>query len=242
MKVLVGGLMALVVWLAADRGEKASPASAPAGAPGAPEARRWGTDGPRRGSGRPFEARRERRWGPGERRPGGDVGHEESAPSPREVEEFMTFAREHFPEMHERLAKVRATDPAAFRSALRRVGPPLERLVRMWREDPELARRMIAVQKAEMGILRLMEQYRRAGSDQQRAELREQMRRLLEERFDLRLDRLRGEIADLRRRLEEQSRRLSEQEARKRELLDEEFGDLLRRLDRPASADLEHHE
>ncbi len=242
MKVLVGGLVALAVWLAADGGEKAPPASAPAGAPRAGESRRWWPDGPRRGGGRPPEVRRERRWGPGERRSGGPSGHEEFAPSPQEVEEFMAFARQHFPEMHERLARVRSTDPAAFRAALRRVGPLLERLARAWREDPELAGRMIAVQKAEMGVFRLMEQYRRAESDQRRVELRDQMRKLLEERFDLRLDRLREEIADLRRRLEEQSRRLSDQEARKRELLEEEFRDLLRRLDRPASADLEHHE
>lgn len=142
---------------------------------------------------------------------------------PEEVEQFLVFSREHFPQLHEQLVRARRDNPREFRQMLRRVEPPMRRLMRLWRDDPAEARRVIEVQKLEMRIRGLRQRYQVARDESERTAIREEVRGLLGRRFDLKLARLREEVERLRQRLEEQNRRLNEQDQSRERIVQEEF-------------------
>ncbi len=142
---------------------------------------------------------------------------------PEEVDEFLQFTREHFPEVHEQLLRARQHDGREFRQMLRRLGPPMLHLMRLWRNDPEEAERIIQIQKVEMQIREQKHRYDEADNSERRAAARSELQQLLDRKFDLRQERLKAEISDLRRRLDEQTRRLSDQDARKRQIIEGEL-------------------
>jgi predicted transcriptional regulator len=78
--------------------------------------------------------------------------------------------------------------------------------------------------------MRIREQHHRFQSlrnETQRAAVRTEIRKLLEERFELRLQRLENEVAELRRRLDEQTARLAEQDRDKNRVVQQELDRLL---------------
>lgn len=181
-----------------------------------------------RPAGAAFEGR-----GPGPGRPGQRLGPQRNTPrdpevqpqalTPEEIEQFLSFCREHFPQVHDQLTRARRDNPHEFRQMLRRVEPPLRRLMRLWRDDPAEARRVIEIQKIEMRIRALRQRYQQTRSESDRALIREEARELLASRFDLKLAKLREEVDRLRQRLDEQSRRLNEQDQSKERIVREEF-------------------
>lgn len=193
------------------------------GGPGGP----GGPPGPGRGEGPGWGHRRGDGPGP-EEGPGGDRPRGESGPlQPDEVDEFLAFTAKHFPQLHERLIHAREQDGPAFRQMLRQMGPPMTQLMRLWREDPDEAERVIGMQKIEMSLREQRRRLHLRNSPSQRAEIETELRELLQQRFELRQARLRNEIEELRRRLDEQKQRLAEQDRDKERIIDEEFGRLM---------------
>jgi len=190
--------------------------------------------GPHRGPGRP-----ERPPGPprdGFGRPGGRPDAEFFL-SAEEREEVLAFAREHFPEVYERLQedeeRAREMHGPGHRSAWRmqRFLWPMIRLMRIAKYDPELADLLIAEQKVEMELAELQRDYLAFPADSVRGEIKKQMRALFAERFDLRRRRLEREIRSLQERLEEARQRLEQQDAAKGALIDAELSELIRELE-----------
>jgi DNA-binding transcriptional MerR regulator len=163
-----------------------------------------------------------RRPGPEGRGPGNERDDREFGPRPEELERFLDFTREHFPRVHEKLVQARSDDPQAFRQMLWRVGPPMMRLVRLARDNPKEAERLILLQKLEMQIHETRDQYRNAKTDDERNKIRTEMRGLIEQKFDARQERLKAEIEELRKRLDEQDKR-------KQQIIDDEIGKALER-------------
>jgi len=139
----------------------------------------------------------------------------------------MVFARQHFPELHQQLERAGNQDPRAFQQMVRRIAPPIRQLMRLWREDPSAAEHVIRAQKIEMRIRELRHRYLAARDDEKRAVIEAELRELLNEKFKLRLERLREEISRLRQRLDEQTTRLAEQDRDKQEIIDDEFRRLI---------------
>lgn len=139
--------------------------------------------------------------------------------TPQEREELMAFAKEHFPKMYELL---RGSPRAHQHRLLRRVGWSMLRLMRLHHHDPELAEKLIAEHKIEMELAQLRRDYREFPSEAARENIKQKMRELLEQRFDLRQQRLELEIRALEKRLEEARRRLVRQEDDRQRLVDTE--------------------
>lgn len=230
---LVPPILALVVFMLTahagraagtdDPGRRPSraPASRPSGTnePGA-EPLRDRPSGPaggidRRDAGGPRGAGRGRQ---------GPTDDREFNPSSEDIDRLLEFAREHFPEVHNQLVQTRRDDPKAFRQELNRLGPHMMNLIRLSRDNPKEAEQLIRVQKREIQIIETRQRYRAARSEDQRSTIRSELRRLIEEKFDARQQRLKSEIDNLRLRLEEQTRRYTEQAQRRQQIIEDELG------------------
>jgi hypothetical protein len=138
-----------------------------------------------------------------------------------EVEELMHFARANFPQLHQRLEKLRQVKPGEFN--------------RMLRRDQRLAQKMVDEYRLQMVITSLSRRCRQAKTEQERARLRAELQARIGERFDRHQERIRMEIQHLRARLDEQERRLADREKRKEELLRQEYERVLRGASNPAA-------
>jgi len=145
----------------------------------------------------------------------------------KEREELMAFAKEHFPRMYELL---RSAPREHQHRLLRRVGWPMLRLLRLNRHDPELAEKLIAEHKIEMELDQLRRDYQEFPSEAARESIKQKMRALLEQRFDLRQQRLELEIRALEKRLDEARQRLDRQEAERQRLVDTELDRVIDQL------------
>lgn len=161
--------------------------------------------------------------GPEARRRFGD--HDEMRlPSKEEIEELLAFAKEHFPEMAEHASELRESDPAMFRRLMRRVLPRLRMMKDVYDRDPQgLGRLVIADHRLNEKIRRAARDYRRAVEGDAKKAAGDQLRALLAEQWDVRMERRRLELADFEKRLAEQKRRLDERAARRDELLQQQF-------------------
>jgi len=152
-----------------------------------------------------------------------------------EVEELMHFARANFPQLHQRLEKLRQVKPGEFNRMLRRVGGPLRPIMEVNRRDQRLAQKMVDEYRLQMVITSLSRRCRQAKTEQERARLRAELQARIGERFDRHQERIRMEIQHLRARLDEQERRLADREKRKEELLRQEYERVLRGASNPAA-------
>jgi hypothetical protein len=123
---------------------------------------------------------------------------------PEEIEPFLEFTKQHFPQVHEQLVRAKEHDQRAFYHMLRRLGPPMVHLMRMSQNNPQEAERFIRMQKLELQIREQWRAYQSADAEPARAAVRAELAKLLEQRFELRQEHLKAEIDDLRRRLDEQ--------------------------------------
>lgn len=244
MKLLTAVLIAtgLCAWLAgdavqpepsgddrpADAGEV--PAVRPAAAddssaenrpPSPPGPRRGGKTGDRPGRGQFNGPRGQGPFGPKFRHPG--EGPDAKPLSPEEIDRLMEFARQNFPELHERLSHLQESNPPAFQHMINRARGPMGEILRMARDNPELAKKLIQIYRVETGLAELRRRYHHASSDQQREQTKADIRAQLEKRFDLRLKRSRFEIRMLEKRLEEAKKSLAERERDKEKFIEAEL-------------------
>jgi len=194
----------------------------PAAGPHADEPGRSGSRRHRRES-RDFAGPRSRNARPREMRPPsprrGDRDKFPDFLTQQEREELMAFAKAHFPKMYEML---HSSPRAHQHRLLKRVGWSMLRLMRLYGHDPELAEKLIAEHKIEMELAQLRRDYREFPSEAARENIKQKVRELLEQRFDLRQQRLELEIRALARRLEEARQRLVRQEGDRQRLVDTE--------------------
>lgn len=147
--------------------------------------------------------------------------------SPEQVAELMNFAEREFPKLHRRLVSLRETDPTMFRKMIRRVRGPVSEIVRIQQHDPKAARRLIDAHRIEIDLTELQSQYQAARSDAQREQLKAKMRQLVAKRCELRLQRLKAEIAELEKRLERAKKEMASRERDQDQVIDQELNRLL---------------
>jgi hypothetical protein len=167
--------------------------------------------------GRPYAGEDHRRRGPG-RRFGGDGPRD-----PHQVEEFMKFAEKEFPMLYERMKHAREKHPGGFEPIRRRINE----LMKLRRENPELAEKVIAQHRHEMKVGDLHRQYRHARTQEERDAIAAEIRSELEVGFQLRIERLQLEIAQLEQRLAEAKETLADQEQNKSAVIEEHFQKLI---------------
>lgn len=144
----------------------------------------------------------------------GETSEDRDFLTAEERERLRDFAKEHFPELAERLKTGRVPQRVAW---------PLLRLMRMQKSDPELAAKLIEEHRIEMKLMEYRRGYKEAPPGTARENLRKSMRELLEQRFDVRQARLELEIRDLQKRIERARERLARQQANKAQIVDGEL-------------------
>lgn len=140
-----------------------------------------------------------------------------------ERKELAAFIKEHFPELHEKMQRLQSEDRPGFNRMAPRMTWPMLRLMRLYKYDPELAEKLIAEHRIEMQLEELRRDYREFPEGSAREEIRERIKGLLEQRFDVRQQRLELEIRALEQRLARAKERLDTQRANKPRLVDDEF-------------------
>jgi hypothetical protein len=143
--------------------------------------------------------------------------------SPHDIDELMKFAHDNFPQIHERLDRLRRDKPREFQRIVQRIYARLRPLMDLAEDDPQVAEKAIQEHRLQMVITGLVEQYRAAKSDEERARLKAELEVRIHERFDRHQERIRLEIQALRKRLDEQERQLTKREQNKEELLRKEL-------------------
>lgn len=146
--------------------------------------------------------------------------------SPEQMDEAMQLLREHFPQMAERLAAIRERDPDQFERVL---GSRMPLLMRIMHSDPRMRELIIEDFKQQMEIDRLLPLLAGATNEEERMELRRQLRAAVHAQFQVRIEKHRRVIADLERRLSEQKRVLDERVENADRLIDERVDELMGR-------------
>lgn len=145
--------------------------------------------------------------------PIGEMGRER-------VEQTMKFLKQHYPQMHERLQRLRESDPRGFYRQLMRIAPRMPELIDLIETRPELAKMMIEEHQLEMDIRDEMLRHARAKSDDMRAEAKQRLHELVSRQFDVRQNRLKAIIADLERELEQKKKALEERASKKDQIIE----------------------
>jgi hypothetical protein len=163
------------------------------------------------------------------RRPGLRPGMSPDEPVTLEqTRQIMDFARENFPQLYDRLERLRQHDLQKFAQVLHDTRGRLLPILEASRRDPEVAKKMIAEQRLQLAINELAEKYRQTRSDAERAQLGAEVQAKVRERFEMFQSRMRMEIERLRKRLDEQEKKLADREQKKEEMVRGEMERLLR--------------
>jgi hypothetical protein len=145
--------------------------------------------------------------------PLGEMGRER-------VEQTMKFLKQHYPQMHERLQRLRESDPRGFYRQLMRIAPRMPELIDLIETRPELAKMMIEEHQLEMDIRDETLRHARAKTDETRAEAKQRLQELVSRQFDVRQNRLKSIIADLERELDQKKKALEERASKKEQIID----------------------
>ncbi|MEK6675737.1 MAG: hypothetical protein AABZ47_08790 [Planctomycetota bacterium] len=144
-----------------------------------------------------------------------------------ERNQLREFIREHFPIISEELDRLRDRTPELYERRLRRIAPEMRRLFELVRSDPQRGLLMIQERKLDMQVRLIARRYHMARDDQERAELRFEVRKKAEQLFDLRRQRRELEIQELETRITDLRNRLKETALRREQVIDEDVREFL---------------
>lgn len=209
------------------------PATRPAGAER--EGRRGGDERLRAGRDPSEESRRPGRFRDRDDRrlmlppPRPEDGPGDEPLSSEDVERVMETAREHFPELHQRLEHLRERDEEAFMRFLLRARGPLASIVHRDGRGQRVGPRggpgpMI---RMEMELRRLARDYHAARTDDERDAIRREMRQRLAGQVEARLEQMRQEIEEAEERLRQARQDLAEREENRNQFIRDRLERLL---------------
>lgn len=172
----------------------------------------------RPGPGRPGE-------GPhGDRRPPG--------PSEEQLAALQAFVKEHFPEMARRIEEVQKDDPQFAKRMVRRLWPRMQMIKDQYDRDPQgLGRLVVQDHRIEMQIREKAREARMEPNADKKQAAQGELRSLLEQQWQVRVDRRKYELDDLEKRLNEQRARLQKREAAKAEMIQRQYDRLIGEAD-----------
>ena len=157
--------------------------------------------------------------------------------SEEERAEIRKMMAEEFPDRFQEVLELEDSAPDLFGRHLGRMLPEIMRLRELKQNDPEAFEARVKEKRAEFRLRRLARQYQFA-EDADRDRLETEIRKLVEELFDLRQKRAQSEIHHLEQRLDQLARRMEERENKRDQLVERQMQDILAgRLPPPAEED-----
>jgi len=160
----------------------------------------------------------------------GRPGHGDVLLTAEEKKELLVFAQKHFPTLYEQLRQESSADIHPY-GRMRRLIWPLVKMMRLAKYDPEFAEIVINEHKVEMELAKLRQEYQEFPFASVRERIKDQIRQLLEKRFDLRQRRLEQEIRGLQQRLERAREQLLRQQQDKPQQIDAQMDEFVNNLD-----------
>jgi hypothetical protein len=145
-----------------------------------------------------------------------------------ERQRVLTFIKDRFPLMYDELEELRERSPERYDHRMGRMAPEMIRLMEMLEVDPERARLLIKERFLDMKIRWAVRAVRHAADDDAREEAIEELRGLIAQAFDNRLERRKIEIRDLEARVQELRDRLEEAEQDRKQIIENEVEDIVK--------------
>lgn len=163
---------------------------------------------------------------PPDDRHGDRPGHQ--APDPDQV---LAVLNDVMPHLARRLEAVRQQDARRFGVMIRRMGPRLRELIHDKQENPELYQLKVSESRLGFQTIQLIRQLRQAQADPQNQEkaqaIRDELRQVVAEHFDLRQRLLEAKVAAMEKRLEQTREELADRAQRREQLIDQRMEQLL---------------
>jgi len=228
LRVLVLAAALVVAWSPAMAGQRGpepvpdKPGRGPSGMdrrPGPPAHR---PEGPR--SHRPPAGERAR---PGERRPFGRGPSIFREVTDEQIDEILTFMKEHMPWRLEGLQKMRESDPQRFRQFCRWLRFEVTQLLHLKERDEAAFRKAIEERQLKMRAMTLAQQIRKTADPRKKEELTGRLREVLNRTFDLELTTHEAHIRGLEERIEQLRRELNERAEHRREIVEKRLHEAL---------------
>lgn len=143
-----------------------------------------------------------------------------------DIEAVRAFLEEHFPDRFDELKRLRTTNPRQFRMIMGQMMPRVHRMMEMMERSPEAGRQLIREQRLGFEIERFTEEYFRTQDEKTQNEIRLEVRRRVEEQFDIRLQLREMERERLEHRLEAMRRTLDRERQQRNERIQQVLDDL----------------
>lgn len=143
--------------------------------------------------------------------------------SPERIEKAMDFLKEQYPKLYEHLGELKEKDPRAFHRQMGRIMPRMPELMNIIERDPKLGKLIIDEHRLEMEIRDAVVEYRKVKDQGENATLKDRIRELISQQFDVRQEKLKLMIANMERELERKKQFLAEQAAKKDNVIDRDL-------------------
>lgn len=115
-------------------------------------------------------------------------------PSQEQVQQMLEFAKGNLPMVYQRLESLRTSEPDRYQRTLRRMLPRIAYLMKM---PPEQRKAHIELSRLRMEIFKAARRYSRADDEKEKQALREKLRALLGEKFELEQTLRRAKLQEL---------------------------------------------
>lgn len=174
-------------------------------------------------------------FGAGPGGPGGSefgrFGGPRPEPTPEEfaaeVERAMKFMEEHFPGMHEHMSNLKSRSPRLFERRMRMMLPRMTRMMDHYENDPVSGEMMIKEHRLNFEIRMRAERLLGTEDEAARSRLRDELRSIVRERFETRLQLRKAEIGRLERRINAVKENLARDERQMETIIDREVDDII---------------
>jgi len=150
---------------------------------------------------------------------------------PEQTEKVLDFLRQFHPELFAEAQELREQNPPEFMRLIDRMAREMQELAELRRRDPRRFELTRQDRQLERESLELAEQIRDAADPDEAAELRQRLREVLQQAFDVRMELRRLEAEEIRRKLERLEKILDARAAAKDKIVERRLRQLLREGD-----------
>jgi hypothetical protein len=144
-----------------------------------------------------------------------------------EVADILAFTGEHMPWLKQELEKTRQGDPDRFRAMCRRLRFEIGQLRALKEQDPEAFKKALQERQLKFRGMDVAAKIRSSTSPEERARLVEELRKMLNQQFDLEMATQGAMIKRLEERLAQVRTELKERSAKRAEILKNRLDEML---------------
>ncbi|MBI4859236.1 MAG: hypothetical protein HY815_03045 [Candidatus Riflebacteria bacterium] len=147
--------------------------------------------------------------------------------NPQIEDTILRTLKEHDPGRFEEVQRIRFEKPGAYFEVLKDALHDMEQLERLKDKDPDEFNRRQREKELHKKVMELVKEYRKQNDDKRKTEITSDVRKLLEEQFDVRQASREARIQRLEKELTLEKERLGKRKASKQLIIDTHFKDMV---------------